>query len=190
MAIWTPSSQFTPGSTKAGTVTTDLHEITGSFSITGSLLLNNAAVGGNMTDAEVETAYNNQVALVGQAEAEAGVVTTRRGWTAQRVGQAIAALGGGTTITRASITNTDTPYTVALNTELFVDTSGGAITVNLPAVATWTAGDTITVMVTDATNTLTLDGSGPETVQGYATKDITSLGAVTLRCDGTSLFYS
>ena len=49
----------------------------------------------DQSDAEIETAYNNQVAVVGQAEAEAGVAVTRRGWTAQRVGQAIAALGGG-----------------------------------------------------------------------------------------------
>ena len=49
----------------------------------------------DQSDAEIETAYNNQVAIVGQAEAEAGVATTRRGWTAERVAQAIAALGGG-----------------------------------------------------------------------------------------------
>lgn len=49
----------------------------------------------DQSDAEIETAYNNQVSIVSQAEAEAGVATTRRGWTALRVAQAIAALGGG-----------------------------------------------------------------------------------------------
>ena len=48
----------------------------------------------DQTDAEIETAYNNQVAIVPQAEAEAGTATTRRGWTAERVKQAIEALGG------------------------------------------------------------------------------------------------
>lgn len=53
----------------------------------------------DQTDAEIETAYNNQVTIVSQAEAEAGTATTRRGWTAERVKQAIAALetGGGNT---------------------------------------------------------------------------------------------
>lgn len=41
----------------------------------------------------------SQPAVVGQAEAEAGVATTERIWTAQRVAQAIAALGGGGGIT-------------------------------------------------------------------------------------------
>jgi len=49
----------------------------------------------DQTDGEIETAYNNQVSVVSQAEAEAGVSTTVRRWTAQRVAQAIAALGGG-----------------------------------------------------------------------------------------------
>lgn len=48
----------------------------------------------DQTDAEIETAYNTQVAVIGQAEAEAGVSTTVRRWTAQRVAQAIAALAG------------------------------------------------------------------------------------------------
>lgn len=46
-------------------------------------------------NAVVETAYNNQVSIVSQAEAEAGTATTARRWTAQRVAQAIAARGGG-----------------------------------------------------------------------------------------------
>lgn len=46
-------------------------------------------------DAAIETAYNDQVSIVSQAEAEAGTATTARRWTAQRVAQAIAALGGG-----------------------------------------------------------------------------------------------
>jgi hypothetical protein len=49
----------------------------------------------DQSDAEIETAYNNQVDVVSQAEAEAGTATTVRRWTAQRVAQAIAALGGG-----------------------------------------------------------------------------------------------
>lgn len=41
---------------------------------------------------EIETAYNSQVSAVSQVEAEAGVATTVRRWTAERVKQAIVAL--------------------------------------------------------------------------------------------------
>lgn len=61
----------------------------------------------DQSDAEIETAYNNQVSIVSQAEAEAGVATTARRWTAQRVAQAIAALaaGGGGTKSTDSLTS-------------------------------------------------------------------------------------
>lgn len=51
----------------------------------------------DQTDAEIETAYNSQVGVVSQVDAEAGTSTTPERWTAQRVAQAIAALesGGG-----------------------------------------------------------------------------------------------
>jgi hypothetical protein len=48
----------------------------------------------DQSDAEIETAYNTQVDVVLQAEAEAGTSTTVRRWTAERVKQAIAALAG------------------------------------------------------------------------------------------------
>jgi len=43
-------------------------------------------------DSEIETAYNNQVAVVSQVDAEAGTSTTVNRWTAERVKQAITAL--------------------------------------------------------------------------------------------------
>lgn len=49
----------------------------------------------DQTDAEIETAYNNQVAEVTQAEAESGTVTTVKRWTPERIKQAIDALSGG-----------------------------------------------------------------------------------------------
>lgn len=49
----------------------------------------------DQSDAEIETAYNNQVSVVSQVEAETGTATTVRRWTALRVAQAIAALAGG-----------------------------------------------------------------------------------------------
>jgi len=49
----------------------------------------------DQTDAEIETAYNNQVGAMSQATAEAGTSTTIERVTAERIAQAIAALGGG-----------------------------------------------------------------------------------------------
>ena len=43
----------------------------------------------DQTATEIETAYNASVAIVTQAEAEAGTLTTVRRWTPQRVAQAI-----------------------------------------------------------------------------------------------------
>lgn len=50
----------------------------------------------DQTDSEIETAYNAQVAVATQAEAEAGTLTDVKRWTPQRVKQAIDALAGGT----------------------------------------------------------------------------------------------
>ena len=54
----------------------------------------------DQSDSEIETAYNNQVSVVSQAEGEAGTATTVRRWTAQRVKQAIDALApsGGSSV--------------------------------------------------------------------------------------------
>jgi hypothetical protein len=49
----------------------------------------------DQTDLEIETAYNNQVGVVSQVDAEAGVSTSVKRWTPERVSQAIEALGGG-----------------------------------------------------------------------------------------------
>jgi len=49
----------------------------------------------DQTNAEIETAYNAQVAAMSQATAEAGTSTTIERVTAQRIKQAIDALGGG-----------------------------------------------------------------------------------------------
>ncbi len=83
----------------------------------------------DQSDSEIETAYNNQVSTVSQAEAEAGTATTVRRWTAQRVGQAIAALasGGGGVLDIETFTSsgTYTPHGSA-SMALVILTGGGA----------------------------------------------------------------
>ena len=46
----------------------------------------------DMTDPEIETAYNNQVPIVSQVDAEEGTSTTPYRWTPQRILQAVVAL--------------------------------------------------------------------------------------------------
>lgn len=57
----------------------------------------------DQSDAEIETAYNNQVSAASQAEMEAGTETAIRRMSPLRVAQAISALGGGG--------GSDTPWT-------------------------------------------------------------------------------
>lgn len=63
-------------------------------------------------------------------------------------------------------------YTVLLTDEvLIVDASGGAVTINLPAVATC-EGFQVEIIATDVTNTITLDGNSSETINGLTTLTI------------------
>ena len=93
---------------------------------------------------------------------------------------AIAALStttyGRSYLTRASpvsIDHTVSPYTAAYGQTLLVDTSGGAVTINLPAAVA--GGSSIVVMDVGGaagTNNITLDPNGAETISGEATVEI------------------
>jgi len=77
----------------------------------------------------------------------------------------------GATIT--AIDNTDSPYTLVYDdqTVLVCDTSGGAITVNLPAVASNT-GKSIWILCTSASNDVTVDPNSSEQINGTTTLTI------------------
>lgn len=93
---------------------------------------------------------------------------------------AIAALSttayGRSYLTRASpvsIDHTVSPYTAAYGQTLLVNSSGGAVTVNLPAAVA--GGSSIVVMDVGGaagTNNITLDPNGAETISGEATVEI------------------
>lgn len=73
----------------------------------------------DQTDTEIETAYNNRVAIATQGEAEAGTSTSVKRFTPERIKQAIAALaGGGGTIQDAT--------TKAIKVKTEVGTAGNA----------------------------------------------------------------
>jgi hypothetical protein len=84
----------------------------------------------------------------------------------------------------ATTTLTNNDYVV------LCDPAGGAITVNLPAVATVQPGRTYWIRSTGTTNAVTIDGSGAETIDGGATKSLASAAvhAVKIVSDGTAWF--
>jgi hypothetical protein len=85
-----------------------------------------------------------------------------------------------------SVTKTSA-YTITTADRLvYVDTTGGNVTVTLPAAATVTTNTVYSVVKTAAGNTVTLDGSGAETVDGNANKAVTALyGRLDVISNGT-----
>lgn len=134
----------------------------------------------DQSDAEIETAYNNQVSVVSQAEAEAGISTTVRRWTALRVAQAIAALGLGGGATLRNVTTTDT-FATANET---INCTSGTFTVNLPT-AVGIQGTTY-ILVNSGAGTITLDPNGAETINGSLTITIATQISRTVQSDGTN----
>ena len=93
--------------------------------------------------------------------------------------------GGG--FTYSAIVTGDSPVSGAVSTHYSANTSGGAITINLPALAGGNAGKEIRVKLKTAGNTLTLDGNASETIDGSTTYTLTVQNqAVTLVSDGSS----
>lgn len=76
-------------------------------------------------DSEIETAYNNEVSVVSQADAETGTSDVVKRWTPERVKQAIAALETNTspTITSASITTTAGLTSIVFNESVVMEFS-------------------------------------------------------------------
>ena len=93
----------------------------------------------SLDNAGVETAYNAQVAVATQAEAEAGTVTAVKRFTPERIKQAIAALATGAYNPWAIKTAS---YTAVVGDQLIV-TGSSAVTITLPASPA--AGNSVTI---------------------------------------------
>jgi len=92
--------------------------------------------------------------------------------------------GGG--FTYQSITSASSPVSAVASYHYSADTSGGAITVNLPALSGVTAGTEIRFKLKTAGNNLTLDGNLTETIDGSATYILSVQNqAVTCVSDGS-----
>jgi len=97
------------------------------------LNIENAATA-DQSDAEIETAYNNQVGVMSQATAEAGTSTTVERVTAQRIAQAIAAQASGLTSVSQGDLNTSTgTFSMSTNTGYWWGGGGEEITLVQPA---------------------------------------------------------
>lgn len=119
----------------------------------------------DQTNGEIETAYNAQVSVVLQAEAEAGTSTTVRRWTAERVKQAIAALGGGSVPTGFTSISGDTTLNTTTHKYILVDTSGGDVTLTLPLSANGLYSYDIW-KVTGDSNSVIVTRAGSDTISG------------------------
>ena len=76
---------------------------------------------------------------------------------------------GGSSYTYSAITNAASPVTAAAWYHYSVDTSGGAVTINLPALSGLTDGDEIRIKLREASNSVTVDANSTETIDGSET---------------------
>jgi len=89
-----------------------------------------------------------------------------------------------------SITDTDSPYTLDTDATqiLLTDSTSGAITVNLPTVAS-SSGVIVTIKHNGSANSTTIDGNSSETIDGATTKVLsTQYDVVQIACDGTAWY--
>jgi len=147
----------------------------------------------DQSNAEIEAAYNAQVTVVSQAEAEAGTSTTVRRWTAERVKQAIEALmtevvpninfsytgenGDG------AETKSATYETVAAF--IFEGSTALAAITSIKAIASADGSTSADIRVFDATNSLVI-----AELTGFtnATPEIINLGSISNVPAGEALF--
>jgi len=80
----------------------------------------------------------------------------------------------------------DSPYTAGEEISIDCDTSSGDITVNLPT-AVGISEKVYHILKSDASNTVTIDPNGSETISGSSTLTLTFNGEqITIRSDGTN----
>jgi hypothetical protein len=89
---------------------------------------------------------------------------------------------------RTAITHSDHPYTMlATDTIIEVDASGGVVEIDMVAAATLGAGRIIIIKVKDATDNVTLDPNGAETIDGEHPLVIDkTYECLMLYCDGSN----
>lgn len=87
---------------------------------------------------------------------------------------------------RARTVTANTSITIAADSTVLVDASGGARTITLPAVATSNGRDFTIKKIDSSGNAVTIDGNSAETIDGATTAVINAqYESVTVHCDGT-----
>jgi hypothetical protein len=98
--------------------------------------------------------------------------------------EAKAASGGGFSYT--AITSASSPVTAAVSTHYGADSSGGAITFNLPALSGLTGGEEIRIKLNTAGNNLTLTANGADTIEGSGSTYVMSIAKESVTCVASS----
>lgn len=133
---------------------------------------NNATA--DQTEAEIEAAYNNQVPVVTQGEAEGGSGTQPKRWTPKRVNQAIQALAaGGSGGLQNNYSATTAP---TVNADSSAGYSVGSVWINIAADESWRCTDNTdgaavwikTTLTADELATVATSGSSDDLTEGSA----------------------
>ena len=116
------------------------------------------------SDADIETAYNTQVAAASQAESEAGTEAAIRRFSPLRVAQAIAALGSGDVVGPASCVDATIP--------LFDGTTGKLLKIS-PVSITVDGNISLPDFKTIDGRDLNVDGAKLDGIEANSTSDMT-----------------
>lgn len=101
-------------------------------------------------------------------------------------GQNIGFINNGLVIQLTTITNSDTPFALADEAYLVIDTTNSAITVNLPVAAT-VIGRIYWIKNSGAVaNDATIDANGSELIDGVLTVTLIDKEALTIVSDGSN----
>ena len=96
-------------------------------------------------------------------------------------------LDGYLSLNTESKNSTFTVGTDEFNKTFLVDSSGGNVTINLPAAANVFDGFAVRFKAVDVSNNITIDPNGSETIDGNSTESITGLNStVAIVCDGSN----
>lgn len=93
-------------------------------------------------------------------------------------------------VKRRSVTKTTGTYTLDTTYDIVLcNCADGAITLNLPAAASSTGFEFTATKIDSTINTVTIDGSGAETINGAATQVISAQWtSATIACDGSGWY--
>lgn len=146
----------------------DAYQLTIKVLGSGAVTVNRSSTDTFDGDTSLTLGQNDQLSLIESAS----------GWAVLHNDAASSGGGGGGGYTYSAITATTTAQA---SYHYSCDTSGGAFTLNLPALSGVTAGSEIRVKLATAGNDLTIDGNSTETIDGQQTYTMSaSKSAITL----------